>query len=168
MNFSPKHILVPVAIELDDDLMLAEHAVMAACSVAQKFSSKITLLHLASLPTPGGGAGVDISGKIYQSFLQNLQVRLEKGKAKLQKLSNFISDRGIAVEGKVIDSIEKTSEMIVSTAKELDVDLIVLGSHGRHGLSKLLFGSVAEGVASSSSIPVLLLHPAQQSGAIES
>ena len=59
MTFDPKHLLVPVAIDPDDDFRLAEHALFAACDIAEKFSAKITLLHLAPVLSPGGGASVE-------------------------------------------------------------------------------------------------------------
>ena len=45
---------------------------------------------------------------------------------------------------------------IVDTAKELGADLIVVGSHGRSGLARLMLGSVATKVVAESTIPVLV------------
>ncbi|MGW8318978.1 MAG: universal stress protein [Candidatus Promineifilaceae bacterium] len=42
-----------------------------------------------------------------------------------------------------------------------DVDLVAMSTHGRSGLSELLFGSVAEAVVAGVSVPVLLVHPTQ-------
>lgn len=159
MTFDPKHLLVPVAIDPDDDFRLAEHALFAACDIAEKFSSKITLLHLAPVISPGGGASVDVSGKIYRSFLVVLQARLDRGRLKLKELQEQAQSRGINVEGRVIDSLESTPNVIVDSAIEVGADLVVIGSHGRSGLSKVLFGSVAEKVAKKAPMPVLLLHP---------
>lgn len=49
------------------------------------------------------------------------------------------------------------SEVILSTATELDVDIIVMGAHSRHGLEKILLGSVAEKVLHHSSIPLFII-----------
>ena len=164
MSFEPKHILVPVAIDPDDDFELASKAVFAACDIAEKFGSKITLLHLATLTTPGGGAPVDVSGQIYHSFMLVLQARIDRGRLKLKELQEVAKKRGIVVEGRVVDSLENTSEVICQTADELHVDLLVISSHGRRGLSKVFFGSVAEQVVQKSKIPVLLLHPSKDNG----
>lgn len=158
MSFAPKHILVPVAIDPDEDLTLAEHAVIAACDLAEKFAAKITLLHLAPVLTPGS-AGVDVSGTIYESFNEILKTRLERGRLKLKELQETAVGRGLRIESRVIDSLESTANVILASADELEVDLLVIGSHGRRGLSKVLFGSVAEKVAEKASMPVLLLHP---------
>lgn len=162
MSFAPKHILVPVAIDPDDDFKLAEHAMLAACDIAEKFSSKITLLHLAPMPSPGGGASVDVSGQIYQSFMLVLQARLDRGRLKVKELQDRAKSRGIVVEGRVVDSLERTATVILDTADELKADLLVVGSHGRSGLSKVFFGSVAAQVAEKATMPVLLLHPAKE------
>ena len=49
------------------------------------------------------------------------------------------------------------AEVIVDTAIELQVDIIVLGTHGRRGLDKILMGSVAEKVLGESTIPLLII-----------
>jgi nucleotide-binding universal stress UspA family protein len=49
------------------------------------------------------------------------------------------------------------AETILSTAKELKADIIVMGTHSRRGLEKILIGSVAENVLHNSSIPVLII-----------
>lgn len=165
MSFAPTHILVPVAIDPEEDFSLAEHAVFAACDIAEKFSSKITLLHLAPVVTPGGAAGFDVTGRIYDSFINVLKARFDFGRMKLKELQEAAKGRGITMEGRVIDSLESTAHVILETAQELNADLLVIGSHGRSGLSKVLFGSVAARVAEKAKIPVLLLHPGRETKA---
>ncbi|MCI4453409.1 MAG: universal stress protein [Thermodesulfobacterium sp.] len=50
-------------------------------------------------------------------------------------------------------------ETILRVAQEKGADLIVIGTHGRKGLDRILFGSVAEGVVKNSPIPVVTLNP---------
>ena len=50
------------------------------------------------------------------------------------------------------------AEQVLNTARGLDADLIVMGTHGRKGLSHLVLGSVAERVVRESSVPVLTAH----------
>ncbi|HXW52855.1 MAG TPA: universal stress protein [Myxococcota bacterium] len=159
MSFSPRHILVPVAIDTEDDLHLAEQALFVACDMAEKFASKITLLHLAPVITPGVSASVDMSGRMYHSFIKVLETRLAHGRRKLGELRDLAEKRGLNIRGQVIESLERTGGVIVDVAKEQDIDLIVLGSHGRSGLSKMLFGSVAAYVVQHATMPVLVLHP---------
>src|SRR6266536_5886884 len=105
MSFHPKHILVPVAIEPDEDFSLAEHSLMAACDLALKFNSKITMLHLAQSMIVGGGAGLDVSGTLYDSIVQVLEQRLAHRKHKVEELQNLAKIKGLTVEGRVIDSL---------------------------------------------------------------
>ena len=163
MPFSPKHILIPVAIDPEDDLILARHAVSAACDIAEKFDSKITLLHL-SAPVMGqsSSGAVDISGKVYEALKNILKERLEHGRKKLTDLSKYIEDRGIKVEGRVMESIDNTADAVVQNAQVLKADLLIIGSHGRRGLSRMLFGSVAQKVAERTHVPILLLHPSKE------
>ena len=54
------------------------------------------------------------------------------------------------------------AEAIVDTARERQCDLIVMGSHGRRGLSRLLAGSVTQAVLAHAPVPVMVLQPAAQ------
>jgi nucleotide-binding universal stress UspA family protein len=162
MSFAPKHILVPVAIEPDEDFLLAEHAVLAACDIAEKYFAKITLLNLAPVVPAGGSAGMDISGKIYHSFMKIIEARHARSRLKLKELQEAVENRGIAVEGRVVDSLESIAHVICDTAEELGADLLVIGSHGRSGLSRVFFGSIAEKVSKKATIPILLLHPMKE------
>lgn len=49
------------------------------------------------------------------------------------------------------------SESILEAAKEMNIDIIVMGSHGRHGLDKVLLGSVAEQVLHKTNIPLFII-----------
>lgn len=159
LTFSPKLILVPVAIDPDDDFFIAQHSVFAACDLAEAFKAKITLLHLAALPMPGGVMDVDVSGEVYRSLLHVLQARLDRGQLKIDELQAQVKKRGIDVQGRVVDHVDAVPKVIAATALELKADLIVLGSHGRRGLSRLLVGSVAEQMVHLSPVPLLVLHP---------
>ncbi len=54
-------------------------------------------------------------------------------------------------------------DVILEFAKVENIDLIVIGTHGRSGLDKVLFGSVAEKIVKSSKIPVMTIRPEQKS-----
>lgn len=59
----------------------------------------------------------------------------------------------------------RVADAIAADAKAWDADLIVIGNHGRSGAHHLLLGSVAEGVARVSPIPVPIVHPLRPSAA---
>lgn len=158
-HFCPKHILVPVAIDPDEDFRIAKYAVLAACDLATQFNAKITILNLASMPIPGDVVDLDFSGEAYRSLLDVLEAKMDRGKLKVEELKELAKSRGVEVQGRVVDHVDKTAQVIADTANDLAMDLIVLASHGRRGLSHLLMGSIAEEVVRLSTVAVLILHP---------
>lgn len=64
---------------------------------------------------------------------------------------------GVDVEGRIVEG--RPDEAIVKAAEDVAADLIVMGSHGRTGLIKVLLGSVAERVIGQASCPVLVVKP---------
>lgn len=65
--------------------------------------------------------------------------------------------RGVAISDVVVKS-DLVADAIIETAKKQDVDLIVMASHGRKGVSRLLLGSETQQVLTRSEIPVLVLR----------
>lgn len=63
---------------------------------------------------------------------------------------------GVGRLGRVISHFGDPAALVLLTAEELSADLIVLGSHGRQGISRLLLGSVAETVMRKARCPVLV------------
>jgi nucleotide-binding universal stress UspA family protein len=74
-------------------------------------------------------------------------------------MNSFVKEyfQGVPVEGRVVSGY--AAEEIVAVAEEVGADLIVLGTHGRKGLDKILFGSVAEKVIKTARLPVLSMRP---------
>lgn len=68
--------------------------------------------------------------------------------------------RGVTVDALVIDG--KPDEVIAATATEIGADLVVLGSHGRTGITKLLLGSVSQQVIGALSCPALVVTKAKK------
>ncbi len=64
---------------------------------------------------------------------------------------------GANAEGKVL--VGYPAEEILNLAEDENVDLIIMGTHGRTGIDRILFGSVAEKVVKSSACPVLTIRP---------
>jgi nucleotide-binding universal stress UspA family protein len=72
------------------------------------------------------------------------------------KAVGLANARGIFAKGRVI--IGQPDDALIAAAEHQAADLIVVGSHGRHGLERLFLGSVAEGVVRKSPIPVLVVR----------
>lgn len=162
MAFAPKKILLPLAMGPEDEQALIEEAVDAACSLAQAYNAKIILLNVCPAGPPGSSAGADISGKIYHAMALVQQATLERGRAQLKKIQATVREREIAVESKIVDSLERISVVICDVAAEEKVDLILMNAHARRGLKRLFLGSISERVAHRSPVPVLLIHYREQ------
>lgn len=67
---------------------------------------------------------------------------------------------GLKAKGLVVNGY--AAEEIIKTAKENDADLILMGTHGRTGINRILFGSVAEGVVKTAHIPVMTIRPQEE------
>ena len=91
------------------------------------------------------------------TLMNNFESEIIKGAEK--QITDFVdtsfSDR--TVETKVVPG--HPGEEILNFAREKDIDLIIMGTHGRTGIGRILFGSVANYVVKNASIPVLTLHP---------
>jgi nucleotide-binding universal stress UspA family protein len=68
--------------------------------------------------------------------------------------------RGISAKGHVIGG--NPDEALIAVAQQQGADLIVVGSHGRHGLHRLFLGSVAEGIVRKSPLPVLVVRTREE------
>lgn len=86
----------------------------------------------------------------------------ESGANILEQAARRVRESGVPFEQKLVEKIGAyASHEIVAAAKEWNADLIVLGTHGRRGLKRLVMGSDAEVVLRRSPVPVLLVrdHP---------
>lgn len=73
------------------------------------------------------------------------------------KIKNELANNGLEVEAVVVDG--SAAEEILDYAKNNKVDLIVMTTHGKTGISRWFFGSVAQKVLQHSPIPVLMISP---------
>jgi nucleotide-binding universal stress UspA family protein len=76
----------------------------------------------------------------------------EDGEDALSRVGEMAEDAGVAVETHLVEG--SPSREIVRFAEECDVDAIVMGTHGRGGIDRLLLGSVAERVVRAAEVPV--------------
>jgi universal stress protein A len=138
----PKNILVPT-----DFSPCAEHAVDYACELAAKFGATVYLVNaLGAAPT-------------------ELQLALGEAKsesligAHQQALEKLIGTRrAYATFGTPVVKLSDPREAILEAADMTDADLIVMGTHGRRGLSRMMMGSVAEDVVRNAPCPVLTVR----------
>lgn len=158
MKFSPKVILLPLALGPEDEIEMAREAIQAACSMAQAFKAKIVMLNVSSLENPGTDVSSNISGEMYRTLALIHDDSLKRSKAALLVFEKEITAQGLSCESRIVESLDKSSTVICEVAEDVGADLIVINSHARRGIKRLLLGSVAEKVAHNAQAAVLLLH----------
>ena len=145
-----KTILVP-----HDFSSCANHAAALARDVAQTHGARLLLLHVTEMPMGLGPETVIVPEegggpiKVRDYAMRSAQEHLEDLAARLRKDGVEVST--LAVMGHVVDEI-------VGIAKRERIDLIVMGTHGRTGLSHLVVGSVAEKIVRQAPVPVLTVR----------
>lgn len=121
-----------------------------ALDIAKKYNSKVTVLTCLE--------GDAWHHKFYDSRADNELIKKQK-KVTLSSIANLESlakKAGISTRSQIIKSTSVVKD-ITTFAKSRKVDLIVIGSHGRTGIDKLILGSVANGVTQKASCPVLVI-----------
>ena len=145
-----RHILVPL-----DGSGFAEAALPYALEMAAQFDSDITLLRVVLPPRMGEGALSPESA----NFLIKMRDDLYKEAIEyLQHQKGSLRQQNYRVHYQVAESEDIAAE-IISAVKGGDVDTVVMCTHGRGGLSRWLFGSVATRVLQSVQVPVLVIRP---------
>ena len=76
-----------------------------------------------------------------------------------KSMEAFVAENFAGMDAKGYVLIGYAAEEILSRAEEEKVDLIVMGTHGRKGIDRILFGSVAEKVVKNATMPVLTIRP---------
>jgi len=140
----PRNILVPVELGTHAGPVL-DYAV----ALANKLDAKLHLLHVASRPLIGSEVSIAVAESAMDDLMEQWQQQLELLAAARASAAPF---------GPTILRVGDPANVILEIAHELHADLLVMGTHGRRGVSRLLLGSVAESVARSSECPVLLLR----------
>jgi nucleotide-binding universal stress UspA family protein len=109
---------------------------------------------VAGLLAKQAGLPVSVVSVVTSSHSEERRKLAEQAvSAKVERLKSL----GLQVEGRVVEG--RPDEAIVKAAEAAGADLIVMGSHGRTGLKKILLGSVAERVIGHATCPVLIVKP---------
>ena len=142
-----KHILVPV-----DGSTTSEVAVGKATELAKAFGSTVTVIYVID-PYPFTGVGTDFA----YGQAEYLSAANAEANAAVRAAKESFANEGVTVDTSVIES-HTAWRGIVEAGTALKIDLIVMGSHGRSGLEKLVLGSVAQAVLSHTKLPVLVVR----------
>lgn len=128
-----------------------------ASSFAKKYNAQLIVLYL--LYSELGFAYSNLLGVTTPKAIEDV---LETQKKDVQKwfdeIRSKLKNTNISVTDKIIISVSSIVGEIIGFADKEKVDLIILGTRGRTGFKKLLLGSVAEGVVTHSSCPVMVVR----------
>jgi len=126
------------------------HAFKTALDIAKKYNSRITILTCLE--------GDAWHHKFYDSSADNEIIKKQKKAilAHIAKIEPLAKKANISMKSQIFKSTSVVKD-IVTYAKSQKIDLIVMSSHGRTGVDKLILGSVANGVTQKSSCPVLII-----------
>jgi len=139
-----ERILVPT-----DGSDATREAVQQAVDLAAEHGATIHALYVVN--------SASFAGLPMDSSWENVSAMLsEEGSAALDDVTELAEERGVDVVRELSDG--NPAREIVRYAEDEDCDLVVMGTHGRGGIDRLLLGSVAEKVVRSSTVPVLTVR----------
>jgi nucleotide-binding universal stress UspA family protein len=135
-----------------DGSAASAHAAQLAVNLTGIHHATLTALYVAD-PYPYLGVG-EVNPMGYQAYSAAAQQLAAQAHAQVEGLCKAQSP-AIPLQARFVEDVAAASG-IVDTAKLLGADLIVVGSHGRSGIARLMLGSVATKVVAESPIPVLV------------
>lgn len=142
-----QHILVPV-----DGSATSARALEEALRLGQQQGTQLELVYvLADIRL--------MDANSYINYAEMKETMKNSGRKILAQAQTVVQEAGVAADTKLLDANgERIANVIIEEARRWPANLIVIGTHGRSGFSRVLFGSVAEGVVRTSHIPVLLIR----------
>jgi nucleotide-binding universal stress UspA family protein len=139
-----KHFLIPIGVR-----PLSQHAAKMGLEIAKQFAARVTMVHVLEVhPIFALQTGFMASG-----------VLLQRAEKLLEPWVVLAEKHGVQLETKLLeDEIGDVAVSIIKAAKDLNCDLILMGTQGREGLDRLMVGNVAERVVRTANRPVMLLR----------
>jgi len=155
-ELSPRTLVVPL-----DGSELAELALPHVNELAVESRAEFTdvvLLRVCDAPDVLADYPESTMRRTWREHLEEAQARSKQGAMEyLARVQNRLSKAGLKVRSEV--EIGSAAEMIVQCANKEKSSLVVMTTHGRSGLSRLAYGSVASRVVNESSSPIFLVPP---------
>lgn len=144
-----RRILVPV-----DESRPAVNSLSVAAGVARGTGASVVLAHVVEAPGPGGAEDEYNLRAMYGDMVDDLQ---KDGEESLQRMAEAGPFAGTEVHTRL--SFGDPARALLKIADEEDVDLIVMGTHGRGAWGSMLMGSVSQRVIQHAKVPVVVVPP---------
>lgn len=138
-----KRILVPF-----DGSELAERALVPALALTATMSAKLFFIRVV-IPL-----SLNLDPKLYQSIIEQRQAEASRY---LRSIQSRFSSSQADIETQVL--VGRAARSIINFAQEKEIDLIVMSSHGRSGVNRWIYGSVADKVLHNVSCAKVIIHP---------
>ena len=141
-----QHILVAVDL-MEDSTFIAEYAKL----FADKLGAKVTVVY--ATPPLSQYFGLYLPQDTIAKFHEDSE------KGAVRELDEFVQKHfvGIDVQQKMANG--QPQDVVLGVAEKGDYDLIIMGTHSRRGVDRIMFGSVANNVVKRADIPVLTVRP---------
>jgi nucleotide-binding universal stress UspA family protein len=146
-----KHLLVTL-----DGSPRAESVILHATDIAKAMGAEITLLRVVDSAYADWGERGAIGRSRASTTVTSPHV--EQAAAYLERVASQLRQSGISA--RTIVKQGEAAKEIIATAKEEGADAITIATHSRHGINRLMFGSVAEEVLHASHVPILVVRAA--------
>lgn len=141
-----RQILVPTDFSESSSL-----ALRAAIQLGRKFGASVEVLHVDTEAT----VLVPPPGDLIPASPVDVAEVMEKSVERLNEIAEDVRRTGLVCT--TATEVGTTHTEIVEHAQRIGADLIVMGTHGRHGLGRVLVGSIAEKVVQHATCPVLVV-----------
>jgi nucleotide-binding universal stress UspA family protein len=146
-----KRILVPM-----DGTPTADRGLDQAIKLARSQGATLCLLHVVDERGFIEHFDVGASLAITETLLASLR---DRGRKIIDNARAKAAKQGVKARPVLVENIaRRVADLIVDNARKCRADLIVMGTHGRRGITRLVMGSDAEGVLRAALVPVLLVR----------
>ena len=136
---------------------LADRALDHGLQLAKLAGSEVTVVTVTEPATLVGGGYATVAGTVIDPLPQLIEAQDKAARELLGRAAKTAADQGITVKTVLVDN-NFPAEGIVATAVNIGAELIVMGSHGRRGIEKLVLGSVTQRVLGVVKVPVLVVR----------
>ena len=153
MSLSGSYRKILVAI---DGSKASSHAAEHAINLSQRYKASLIILHVLHLNTLRQISSSFITAPTFG--LEEAQELIATAKKWTENINKKAKTKGLVSKTKIIKEATSIVGSIVEFAEDEGVDLIVVGTRGKTGFSRLLLGSVAQGVLAYAHCPVLAVR----------